>query len=450
MIRYVDLFSGIGGIRKGLLLALDKYGFKSRCVFSSEIDKKAQETYLLNYGEIPNGDIRLVDDLPEHDVLLAGFPCQAFSYAGKQRGFIDTRGTLFFEIERLLEAAKKKPSLMLLENVRGFTTHDGGRTFETVVSRLESLGYQVKALLLNSSSFGVPQNRVRIYLVCTLGYAPNLSIQSDLGAADSHQFKKAVLQDDLFTLKVSHKFVKDILELQVDDRYKCSSKFINQLADALQNRPFDDLHGVRLIDYRGGNSIHSWDLGIKGHCSDEERVLMNAIIGNRRKKHFGVDQDGKELTLKQIKTFWEKPGIEALLAMLVSKGYLRLIDGKYNPTCGNMSFEVFKFLDPQSISITVVTSDAHRLGVVQNGLPRRITPRECARLQGFPDDFILHPNDSFAYRQLGNSVSVPVITEIFENLIQHSNDPFGKSAKLKPNNTLKIPNIKSPIAELLC
>ena len=96
MIRYVDLFSGIGGIRKGLLLALEKYGLKSRCVFSSEIDKQAQETYLLNYSEIPNGDIRLVDTLPEHDVLLAGFPCQAFSYAGKQKGFIDTRGTLFF------------------------------------------------------------------------------------------------------------------------------------------------------------------------------------------------------------------------------------------------------------------------------------------------------------------------------------------------------------------
>ncbi len=450
MIRYVDLFSGIGGIRKGLLLALEKYGLKSRCVFSSEIDKQAQETYLLNYSEIPNGDIRLVDTLPEHDVLLAGFPCQAFSYAGKQKGFIDTRGTLFFEIERLLTSINKKPSLMLLENVRGFTTHDGGRTYNTVISKLETLGYSVKALLLNSSSFGVPQNRVRIYLVCALERIPNLSIQSNLGAADSHQFKKTVLQDDLFTATIPHKCVKDILELQVDDRYRCSSKFINQLADALQSRPFDDLHGVRLIDYRGGNSIHSWDLGIKGHCSDEERALMNAIIGNRRKKHFGVEQDGKELTLEQIKTFWEKPGIEVLLARLVSKGYLRIIDGKYNPTCGNMSFEVFKFLDPNSISITVVTSDAHRLGVVQNGLPRRITPRECARLQGFPDDFILHPNDSFAYRQLGNSVSVPVIAAIFENLIQHSNEPFGKGATLKPNNAYQISNLKSPIAEIQC
>ncbi len=450
MIRYVDLFSGIGGIRKGFSLALDRHSYQSKCVFSSEIDNKAKETYLLNYGEVPNGDIRLVDALPEHDVLLAGFPCQAFSYAGKQKGFADTRGTLFFEIERLLTSANKKPSLMLLENVRGFTSHDGGRTYNTVVSRLESLGYRVKSLLLNSSSFGVPQNRVRIYLVCTLGRVPNLSIQSDLGAADSHQFKKAILQDDLFATNIPHKCVKDILELQVDDRYRCSSKFINQLEDALQNKPFDNLHGVRLIDYRGGNSIHSWDLGIKGHCSDVERALMNAIIGNRRKKHFGVEQDGKELTLEQIKTFWEKSGVEDILANLVAKGYLRIINGKYNPTCGNMSFEVFKFLDPQSISITVVTSDAHRLGVVQNGIPRRITPRECARLQGFPDDYILHPNDSFAYRQLGNSVSVPVITAIFENLILYSNEPFGKSAKSKSNNTYQISSLKSHVAELRC
>ena len=199
---------------------------------------------------------------------------------------------------------------------------------------------------------------------------------------------------------------------------------MEQLANFLQNLLFDELHGVRLIDYRGGNSIHSWDLETKGYCSDEERDFMNAIVGNRRKKHFGVEQDGKELTLEQIKTFWDKPNIESILASLVSKGYLRLIAGKYNPTCGNMSFEVFKFLDPESISITVVASDAHRLGVVQNGLPRRITPRECARLQGFPDNFHLHPNDLVAYRQLGNSISVPVISAIFEDLICHLNEPF--------------------------
>ena len=424
MIRFVDLFAGVGGIRKGFEIACAQQGVRSQCVFSSEIDKKAQETYSLNYGEVPTGDIRVVDSLPEHDVLLAGFPCQAFSYAGKQKGFAETRGTLFFEIERLLSGARIKPKLLLLENVRGFTTHDDGRTYATVISKLEALGYGVKALLLNSSNFGVPQNRVRIYLVCSLGVKPSLTIESGLGAADSHKFKKAILQYDLFSPTESHKYVKDILEQDVDRRYWCSPTFIDQLKDALQGKSFDSLHGMRLIDTRGGNSIHSWDLGIKGHCSVEERALMEALIGNRRKKHFGAEQDGKMLSVDQITTFWAKPGLQKLLSSLVSRGYLREADGKYNPTCGNMSFEVFKFLDPESISITVVTSDAHRLGVVQNGRPRRITPCECARLQGFPDDFKLHPDDQWAYRQLGNSVSVPVVTAIFLDLIVAALPPF--------------------------
>lgn len=212
MLKFVDLFAGIGGIRKGLEIALAEHGIASECVFSSEINKKAQETYELNYGEVPDGDIRLVESLPPHDILLAGFPCQSFSYAGKQKGFADTRGTLFFEIERLINAAKKKPRLLLLENVRGFTTHDGGRTYATVISKLNDLGYEVSPLLLNSSNFGVPQNRVRIYLVCTLEYKPNISLISNLGASDSHKFKHAVLQGEFFSATVPHSCVADILE----------------------------------------------------------------------------------------------------------------------------------------------------------------------------------------------------------------------------------------------
>ncbi len=428
MLTFVDLFAGIGGIRKGLEIALDERGIRSQCVFSSEINPKAQETYRLNYGEIPQGDIRLIDSLPNHDILLAGFPCQSFSYAGKQQGFADTRGTLFFEIERLLNAAKSKPRLMLLENVRGFTTHDKGRTFATVMAKLKDLGYEVTAVLLNSSNFGVPQNRVRIYLVCSLGHKPNLSIRSDLGAADSHKFKQAALQGNFFSAEVPHRCVADILEPIVDEKYVCSPKFVSQLFEAITPKGFEFLHGVRLIDHRGGNSIHSWDMGKNGHCSSTEKSLMDAIISNRRKKHFGIDKDGKKLTLEQIQSFWDQPELEKTLDSLVSKGYLKQEDGKFNPICGNMSFEVFKFLDPSSISITVVSSDANRLGVVQNGVPRRITPRECARLQGFPDDFVLHPNDTFAYHQLGNSVAVPVISAIFRDLIVSAEQPFTHSA----------------------
>lgn len=422
-LKFVDLFAGVGGIRLGLEEVLRRNSIDFECVFSCEIHPKAQETYELNYGDKPYSDIREVDKLPNHDVLLAGFPCQAFSYAGKQKGFADTRGTLFFEIERLLGVAKRKPKYLLLENVRGFTTHDNGRTFKTVIERLENLGYKVKPLLLNSSNFNVPQNRVRIYLVCKLKEEPKVSLQSDAGHSDSHKFKKSKEQIDIFAKPDElTRTVKDVIDKDVDKKYLCSEAFTNQLRDALDGEPFEKLHGVRLIDYRGGNSIHSWDLGLKGHCSKEERDFMDALISNRRKKHFGDHQDGKRLNLDQIKTFWEKPNVNKIIGSLIKKGYLSEDNGTYNPVAGNMSFEVFKFLDPDSISITVVSSDANKLGIVSNGLPRRITPRECARLQGFPDSFKLHPNDSWAYHQLGNSVSVPVISAVFEDVIRLNND----------------------------
>jgi len=145
---------------------------------------------------------------------------------------------------------------------------------------------------------------------------------------------------------------------------------------------------------------------------------MNALISNRRKKIFGTEQDGKMLTKEQIRTFFSDPDIDQIILSLLKKRYLKKIGEKYNPVCGNMSFEVFKFLDPKSISITLTTADSHKLGVVQNNRPRRITPRECARLQGFPDNFILHPNDIATYRQMGNAVSVPVVKEILEDFFK--------------------------------
>lgn len=445
LLRFVDLFAGIGGLRKGLESALESFGITSKCLFSCEINNRAQETYQLNFNETPVGDIRQVPALPEHDVLLAGFPCQAFSYAGKQKGFADTRGTLFFEVERLIESSQNKPKLLLLENVRGFTTHDSGRTFETIKSKLEALGYHVNALLLNSSNFGVPQNRLRVYLVCQLNSKPPLNIISDSGPADSHKFKDRFIQADFLSIQSKpFKYVKDILEDQVDAKYLCTPTFVRQLKKALGDKPFETLHGYRLIDHRGGNSLHSWDLGIKGTCTPEQKKFLTTLIENRRKKQFGTHQDGKCLTVEQIKTFWPESNLEEMLTSLLKKGYLRKdVDEKYNPTCGNMSFEVFKFLDPDSVSITVVSSDAHRLGVVANGTPRRITPRECARLQGFPDSFILHPSDLSAYHQLGNSVSVPVVTEIFNDLIKNGCEVFSDFRDLASQNKIDTPPLTS-------
>ena len=414
--KFIDLFAGIGGIRIGLEEALREFGIEAECVLSSEIDKAACETYQLNFGEKPSGDVKDIHDIEQFDMLLAGFPCQPFSYAGKRRGFVDTRGTLFFEIERILK--KNKPKAFLLENVRGLTTHDNGRTFQTIVGKLEELGYGVTYKLLNSSDFGVPQNRVRIYILGLLGKTPTMSISSGKGSADTHKFK-STLQQKLFDSANKATRVRDILEDTVPIKYHCTEDFVGRLkmvaGDDLHN-----LHGVRLIDYRNGSSFHSWELCIKGRCTKDEIDFMNLLIANRRKKIFGNQQDGKKLTLDQIQTFYKKKNIHEVVQGLLKKGYLKNHDGKFNPVAGNMSFEVFKFLDPESISITLVTSDAHRIGVVQNGIARRITPRECARIQGFPDTFICHPNDKHVYRQFGNSVSVPVVREVLKDFFRNN------------------------------
>lgn len=432
MIRFVDLFAGTGGLRLGFEQALNHFGIENECQFSSDIDVEAQETYELNFGERPAGDINdNMDEIPPFDFLLAGFPCQPFSYAGKRVGFGDTRGTLFFTVEELLK--KYRPSGFLLENVRGLTTHDEGRTFETIINALRELGYTVDYKFCNSSNFGVPQNRVRVFIYGSLEGSVDTKLASDLGAADSHSFKAAQSQRNLFNQPSGIRTVSDILEDDVDKKYLCSEKFVKMLATAVGGE-FDKLHGVRLIDYRGGNSLHSWDLGVKGACSSEERAFMSALIANRRKKKFGTHQDGKKLTLTQIKTFHDNPKLEATIGSLVSKGYLSCDNGRYNPVCGNMSFEVFKFLDPNSISITLTSSDAHKLGVVSNNKPRRLTPREAARLQGFPDSYKLHQNDKATYKQMGNAVSVPVVKSLMIDLIS-CNQSLLASSKIPVSNS---------------
>lgn len=413
MIKFIDLFAGIGGIRIGAEKALSKHEIKTQCVLSSEIDEKACQTYELNFNEYPSGDIHAIEEIEPFDLLLAGFPCQPFSYAGKRRGFGDTRGTLFFEIERILK--KYQPKAFLLENVRGLYTHDSGRTFETIIEKLHDLGYGTTELVLNSSDFGVPQNRVRLYILGMLGATPKTTLVTSYGSADSHAFKRKI------TDKGTVCTVGDVLETDVPEEYYCSERFSEQLHSVI-GKDLSGLHGYRLIDYRGGQSLHSWELGTKGKCTTSEIEFMNLLIQNRRKHNFGVQQDGKKLTLEQIKTFYAKPDIDDVIASLIAKGYLKCEDGKYNPVCGNMSFEVFKFLDPDSISITLTSSDCNRLGVIQNNRPRHITPRECARIQGFPESFVVNPDKAFAYKQFGNSVSVPVIEAVMSDFFEQNAD----------------------------
>ncbi|MFM9264244.1 DNA (cytosine-5-)-methyltransferase [Tychonema sp. BBK16] len=413
-IRFIDLFAGIGGMRLAFESAAHSLNLETECVLSSEINPDAQSVYQTNFGDTPLGDIRLIDQLPEHQILLAGFPCQSFSYAGKKAGFGDTRGTLFFEIVRLIDTFK--PQAFIFENVRGLVSHDSGQTLETIKGEMTSRGYSFDYFFLNSSNFSLPQNRVRVYLVGVLNAVPQFNLISDLGPKDSHTSNHQQLS--LFSPLSQPVTVADILEDNPNAKYDCSPEFVKALKQIV-NQDLNRLHGMRLIDYRGGNSIHSWELGLRGECSLDEIELMNLFILKRRNKEFGHHQDGKLLTKEQIATFFAHPNLDKILDSLVTKKYLQRKNELYKPVSGNFSFEVYKFLDPAKISVTVVASDANRLGVYYNHRVRRITPREAARLQGFPDSFSLHSNDDKAYHQMGNSVSVNVVKSVAEEVIQN-------------------------------
>jgi len=194
--KIIDLFAGIGGIRSGF-----ENVFKKDCsiVFSSEIDKNAKKTYYLNYQDTPHGDITQISekDIPSHDIILAGFPCQAFSVAGHRKGFKDTRGTLFFDVVRI--AAYHKPKVLFLENVKGFVGHDKGNTFRIVKETLEDLGYRVFTQVLNSKNFGVAQNRERIYIVAFLDNTIEFKFPKKFGTRKTiHDFLEKEVSDNFY------------------------------------------------------------------------------------------------------------------------------------------------------------------------------------------------------------------------------------------------------------
>lgn len=206
---FIDLFAGIGGIR----IAFDRAGGK--CVFTSEWDKYCQKMYEANFGDVPHGDITKIntEEIPDHDILTGGFPCQAFSIIGNKLGFSDTRGTLFFEIERIIKA--KQPKAFLLENVKQLTSHDKGRTFKIILEKLEDLGYFVHYKVLNGLNFGVPQKRERIIIV---GFKENYPFEFPKNGTESktlaeileptHKIDKKHFLSDYFFNKLQRRLVE--------------------------------------------------------------------------------------------------------------------------------------------------------------------------------------------------------------------------------------------------
>ena len=313
--KFIDLFAGIGGFR------LAFQNLEGKCVFTSEWDKYSKQTYKANFGEIPFGDItkpKTKSYIPDNfDVLCAGFPCQAFSIAGRRGGFEDTRGTLFFDVAEIIK--KKRPKAIFLENVKGLRNHDKGKTLATILNVLrEDLDYYVpEPQILNAKEFGVPQNRERIFIV---------GFRKDLGITD-FQYPEPTNKDAV---------LDDILEQEeVSVKYYLSTTYVQ-------------------------------------------------ILKNHRARH---ESKGNGFGYQIIPN-----------------------DGTANAVvCGGMGRERNLVLDDRLtnfVPVTHITGEVNREGI------RKMTPREWARLQGFPDNFKIVVSDAQAYKQFGNSVAVPAIHTI--------------------------------------
>ena len=308
---FIDLFAGIGGMR----LAFESAG--GRCVYSNEWNKYSQQTYFANFGEQPEGDITKVDEnsIPDHDVLVAGFPCQPFSIAGvskknslgRETGFQDkTQGTLFFDVCRILKA--KRPKAFFLENVKNLKSHDKGRTFKIIMESLNELKYDVYTAILDGQSY-VPQHRERILIV---GF-------------DKERYRGSVPFSFDINPKKPKPLMKDILEKSADDKYTLSDKLWLYLQNyAAKHKAAGNGFGYGMADQNG----------------------ISRTLSARYYK------DGSEILIEQ--------------------------KGKN---------------------------------------PRRLTPRECARLQGFSDDFKIVVSDTQAYKQFGNSVVVPLMADVAKLIV---------------------------------
>ena len=304
-LRFIDLFCGMGGFR----LAFEAQGCK--CVYSSDIDEYACRTYELNFGDFPKSDITKVEakGIPEFDILCAGFPCQPFSIAGKRLGFDDTRGTLFFDVARILK--EKKPMAFLLENVRGLTNHDGGKTLNVILNTLDELGYETEWKVLNAKDYGAPQNRERWYCI---------GIRKDLN------LKLPNFPDKK---KLSHT-LKDIILPKVDSSY------------------------------------------------DSTDICLKNIETNRARKNIKISKTTLAYEIRPSRCQFALGDISPCLTAKMGTG-------------GN--------------NVPVV---------VEQG--RKLTERECLRIMGYPDSYKVYLGHH-TYKQIGNSVVVPVLTELAEGLV---------------------------------
>lgn len=307
--NFIDLFAGLGGFR----LALESLGAK--CVYSSEWDEPVRKVYADNFGDVPDGDITQVDEnnVPNHDILCAGFPCQAFSISGKQRGFDDSRGTLFFDVARIVKA--KKPKIVFMENVKNFASHDNGRTLEVVKTTMEELGYTFHQKVLNAIDYGIPQKRERIYMVC---------FRNDLEISN-------------FTYPKPFPLTKHVEDFLLEDE--------KLVEDLYVERPDTYFNGVEDNKY----SNKPIRLGIVNKGGQGERIYSTKGIAITLSAYGG---------------------------------------GVFSKTGGYLI----------------------------NNKTRKLHPRECARIMGYPDSYKICSRKNQAYKQFGNSVVIDVLQLIAQEI----------------------------------
>lgn len=416
-VRFIDLFAGLGGTRLGFEQACSDFNFDAKCVFSSEIKEHAILAYKQNFNnEDIYGDITIInpENIPDFDYLLAGFPCQPFSSAGKRNGFMDERGGVFFTIHNILKI--KNPTGFLLENVDGLVNHDNGNTLKTILDKLQELKYNVSWEILDASEFGVPQKRRRVYIVGHKKYAPNLK-----GYNKTYKVAGLCIDEDLdFT----------------------HSKFTKLLSDKFKK---EFLYGKSIKDKRGGiNNIHSWDLEIKGKVTKKQSYLLEQILLKRRNKKWAVSKgiewmDGMPLTVDEIRTFCNYPKVDTDLEDLANKGYLRYEHPKqliiengisrrvarlnapkgYNIVAGKLSFPIVKIINPNDYAPTIVATEAGKIAVATDKGVRPISIREGLRFSGFPESYTLDSLDYFkAYDLIGNTVMPPVIKFVSSRMLK--------------------------------
>jgi DNA (cytosine-5)-methyltransferase 1 len=371
--NFIDLFCGIGGFHRALA------DLGGKCVFASDIDKRCQDIYERNFGIRPVGDICSVrsEDVPDHDVLCGGFPCQPFSNAGHRGAFEDTRGTLFQEIARIVR--DKKPKVLLLENVKGIKNIQNGNVYRTIISVFESLGYSVKDIVLSPDKFGVPQRRERVYFI---------GIRNDLGTA-------TLPPPPVHT-------AHSVLESQADAKYTIPTELRNVFSawDEMIPRLVGTSLGVPIItDYFTADENAPGTAGWK-----KTYILKNKAI-------YKAHKEAWDAWMTKHKDLLAKRAVYRKLEWQAGKM-------KQGDTVLQGHFIQIR---QSGIRIKQATTFPTLVAIVQTSIigsqGRYITPRECARLQSFPDTQILDDQDKFAYKQLGNSVNVNVVAHVAKHAL---------------------------------